>query len=81
MYAMSTWALATMTLPRFRSDAGLTLPADPVPWAGLVLLVLAVVMLVEAIRVIALPQGPGGPSGTVRTSRLPEPRGWDAKTA
>jgi carbon starvation protein len=81
MYAMSTWALATMTLPRFRSNAGFTLPADPVPWAGLVLLVLALVMLVEAIRVIALPQGPGGPSGTKRTSQLPEPRGWDAKTA
>jgi len=79
MYTMSTWALASMTLPRFRSAAGFALPADPVPWAGLVLLVLAAVMLVEAIRVIALPQGPGGPG---RIGRLPEPRGWAAaKTA
>jgi carbon starvation protein len=79
MYAMSTWALASMTLPKFRSAAGLVLPADPVPWAGLVLLVLAAVMLVEAVRVIALPQGPGGPG---RIGRLPEPRGWAAaKTA
>jgi carbon starvation protein len=79
MYTMSTWALASMTLPRFRSAAGFALPADPVPWAGLVLLVLALVMLVEAVRVIALPQGPGGPG---RIGRLPEPRGWAAaKTA
>jgi carbon starvation protein len=79
MYTMSTCALASMTLPKFRSAAGFALPADPVPWAGLVLLVLAAVMLVEAIRVIALPQGPGGPG---RIGRLPEPRGWAAaKTA
>jgi carbon starvation protein len=78
MYVMSTWALATMTLPRFRSAAGWTLPADPVPWAGLVLLALAAVMLVEAIRVIALPQGPPGAG---RAGRLPEPRGWAAETA
>jgi len=60
MYAMSTWALATMTVPRFRTANGFVLPADPVPWAGLVLLALAAVMLVEAVRVIALPQGPPG---------------------
>ena len=78
MYAMSTWALATMTLPRFRTAAGFALPADPVPWAGLVLLSLAAVMLVEAVRVILLPPGPPG-SG--QTSRLPEPRGWAAETA
>ena len=30
-----------------------TLPTDPVPWAGVVLMVLAVIMLFEAIRVIA----------------------------
>ena len=52
MYVMSTWALVSMTLPKFRTDAGFTLPADPVPWAGLVLLVLAAVMLLEAIRAI-----------------------------
>jgi carbon starvation protein len=62
MYAMSTWALVGMTWPRFRSPAGFTLPADPVPWAGVVLLSLAAVMLVEAIRVIASPGGPQSPS-------------------
>jgi carbon starvation protein len=55
MYAMSTWALAAMTLPKFRGADGFRLPADPVAWAGVVLLALAAVMLVEAIRVIALP--------------------------
>jgi carbon starvation protein len=63
MYAMSTWALFAMTLPKFRTAAGFMLPSDPVPWAGVVLLSLAAVMLVEAIRVIALPQGPQDPRG------------------
>ena len=66
MYVMSTWALASMTLPKFRTANGFALPADPVPWAGLVLLSLAAVMLVEAIRVLATPQGPlqsQGPQG------------------
>jgi len=58
MYVMSTWALASMTLPKFRNADGFALPADPVPWAGLVLLSLAAVMLVEAIRVLAMPQRP-----------------------
>jgi carbon starvation protein len=58
MYAMSTWALVGMTVPKFRSPGGLALPADPVPWAGVVLLALATVMLVEAIRVIAASAGP-----------------------
>jgi carbon starvation protein len=58
MYAMSTWALTAMTLPKFRGPDGLTLPADPVPWAGLVLLALAAVMLVEALRAITRPQVP-----------------------
>jgi hypothetical protein len=70
MYVMSTWALAAMTLPRFRSEAGFALPADPVPWAGLVLLALAAVMLVEAIRALAAPPTPPG--------RLPEPAAWAA---
>jgi carbon starvation protein len=53
MYAMSTWALCLMTLPRFvASGGGLTAPKDPVPWIGLVLIVLAVLMLVEAIRIL-----------------------------
>ena len=47
-----------MTLPKFRSENGFVLPADPVPWAGVVLLSLAAVMLFEAIRVVATPQGP-----------------------
>jgi hypothetical protein len=42
----------SLTLPKFRTDNGWTIPADPVPWAGVVLLVLAGVMLVEAIRAI-----------------------------
>jgi carbon starvation protein len=58
MYVMSTWALVTLTLPRFRGPDGWVAPADPVPWAGLVLLVLAAVMLVEAIRAL----GGGGPT-------------------
>ena len=58
MYVMSTWALARMTFPRFSNDAGFVLPADPVPWAGAVLLALAAVMLVEAIRVIGFGKGP-----------------------
>jgi carbon starvation protein len=78
MYAMSTWALVSMTWPRFKTPAGFVLPADPVPWAGLVLLALAAVMLVEAIMVIALPQGPPGAG---RNSRLPESRAWAAETA
>ena len=68
-----------MTLPRFRGAGGFVLPADPVPWAGVVLLTLAGVMLVEAIRVLAAPPGPQrpGPSG-----HLPEPKAWAAaKTA
>ena len=61
MYTMSTWALATMTLPRFLGEQGFVVPADPVPWAGLVLLALAAVMLVEAVGAIAGPP-PAGPS-------------------
>jgi carbon starvation protein len=78
MYVMSTWALAAMTLPRFRTDAGFALPADPVPWAGVVLLLLAAIMLVEAIRALVISQGPPGAGG----ARLdPEPRRWAAETA
>jgi hypothetical protein len=53
MYVMSTWALLTMTLPKFRApDGGLVTPTDPVPWIGLVLIVLAALMLIEAIRIL-----------------------------
>jgi hypothetical protein len=79
MYAMSTWALVGMTLPKFRSPTGFTLPADPVPWAGVVLLALAAVMLVEAIRVIALPGGP--PTPTAAGGGRPQPGGWTPTAA
>jgi carbon starvation protein len=59
MYLMSTWALASMTLPKFRgADGGWTAPSDPVPWIGLVLLALAALMLVEAAKVLASISGP-----------------------
>ncbi|MFN9370087.1 MAG: carbon starvation protein A [Planctomycetia bacterium] len=78
MYVMSTWALTSMTLPGFRTAAGLTLPKDPVPWAGLVLLILAALMLVEAVRALALPRVPPGAGGATFPS---EPRRWAAETA
>jgi carbon starvation protein len=53
MYVMSTWALAAMTLPKFRVDGHWTLPTDPVPWVGLVLIGLAALMLIEAIRILS----------------------------
>jgi carbon starvation protein len=66
MYVMSTWALATMTLPKFqeafRKADEVPLPTDPVAWAGLVLLVLAAVMLVEAVRAIVGDRGPPRPA-------------------
>jgi hypothetical protein len=34
------------------------MPADPVPWAGLVLMALAALMFVEAMRAILGPQKP-----------------------
>ncbi len=63
MYAMSTWALVAITLPRFQTADGFALPIDPVPWAGVVLLVLAAVMLVEAMLAIANGSGPHSPTG------------------
>jgi carbon starvation protein len=62
MYVMSTWALITMTVPKFRDSNGAwTSPADPVPWIGLVLLALAALMLVEAIRVLLADDRPPSP--------------------
>jgi carbon starvation protein len=59
MYVMSTWALASMTVPAFRTSEGAwQTPRDPVPWIGLVLLGLAALMLVEAARVLAALGGP-----------------------
>jgi carbon starvation protein len=53
MYVMSTWALCLMTLPKFRGiNGGFSVPTDPVPWIGLVLIVLAALMLIEAIRIL-----------------------------
>ena len=63
MYTMSTWALTTMTVPTFRGPDGFVLPADPVPWVGMVLLALAAVMLVEAVRVLVGPERPSGGRG------------------
>jgi carbon starvation protein len=68
MYVMSTWALVTMTWPRFVTASGFALPADPVPWAGLVLLALAAMMLVEAIRALQFPQSPRPSAGPVVAS-------------
>jgi carbon starvation protein len=53
MYVMSTWALVAITVPKFRDGSGWKLPADPVPWVGLVLIGLAALMLIEAVRVLA----------------------------
>jgi carbon starvation protein len=54
MYVMSTWALVTMTLPKFWTATGgwAGWPTDPVPYIGLVLIVLAALMLAEAIRIL-----------------------------
>jgi carbon starvation protein len=62
MYIMSTWALVSLTLPRFYNFAlgRFVMPKDPVPWVGVVLIVLAALMLVEAVRAIRGPQTPPG---------------------
>ena len=61
MYTMSLWALAMMTLPRFFSEGRFSAPADPVPWAGVVLIALAALMLIEAVLAILGPQSPPSP--------------------
>jgi hypothetical protein len=60
MYTMSSWALVKMTWPRFFDAVSgrFTAPADPVPWAGVVLITLAAIMLVEAVRAIVGPRTP-----------------------
>jgi hypothetical protein len=51
-----------MTKPKFFDAAGTFIaPTDPVPWAGVVLIVLAALMLVEAVRAIA--SSPAPPRG------------------
>ncbi len=53
MYVMSTWALISMTWPKFFNAAGtFAAPKEVVPWVGVVLLALAVLMLVEALAVL-----------------------------
>ena len=52
MYVMSTWAIISMTWPKFHADGQWLVPADPVPWIGLVLIILAALMLIEAIRIL-----------------------------
>jgi carbon starvation protein len=55
MYIMSTWAIITITWPRFQDpeSGALVLPGEVVPWVGVLLLVLAALMFVEAVRVLA----------------------------
>ncbi|HZN32404.1 MAG TPA: carbon starvation CstA family protein [Pirellulaceae bacterium] len=67
MYVMSTWALLAMTLPKFWTQTGWTMPADPVPWIGLVLIVLAALMLIEAIRIL-LALGSPPPAGRLEAA-------------
>lgn len=64
MYVMSTWALISMTWPKFfdaKTNDFIT-PREVVPWVGVVLLALAALMLVEAIAVLT-----GGRSATPPT--------------
>ena len=61
MYTMSAWALIALTWPKFYDKGEWKLPLDPVPWAGVVLMVLALVMLFEAVRVILSLGGPSQP--------------------
>jgi carbon starvation protein CstA len=68
MYVMSTWALVSMTWPKFFDGSGaFAAPREVVPWVGVVLLGLAALMLVEAVAVLA-----GGRSSTPpQTGKLP----------
>ena len=68
MYVMSTWALVSMTWPKFFDKTGsFAAPREVVPWIGVVLLALAALMLVEAIAVLT-----GGRSSTPpQTGKLP----------
>jgi carbon starvation protein len=63
MYTMSTWALIQLTFPHFfdRATQQVSMPTDPVPWAGVVLISLAALMLIEAVRAILGPRTPPSP--------------------
>ncbi|MGC4001912.1 MAG: carbon starvation CstA 5TM domain-containing protein [Pirellulales bacterium] len=70
MYAMSTWALWALTLPKFQNeDQAFRMTTDPVAWAGVVLLFLAGWMLIEAIIVLLF--GGDRPSDSRRTTVEP----------
>ena len=71
MYVMSSWALLSMTLPKFQTDGRWALPHDPVAWAGVVLIALAALMLLEAIYVIASLGGP--PQVNPQAAQSPSP--------
>ncbi|MCC7474251.1 MAG: carbon starvation protein A [Pirellulales bacterium] len=72
MYAMSTWALVKMTWPKFINTAGqLVAPRDPVPWAGVVLVVLAALMLIEAVRALVTRHVPPGSSSFAQATSNP----------
>jgi carbon starvation protein len=59
MYVMSIWALVLLTIPGFvTAEKTYRLPTDPVPWAGVVLLLLAGLMLLEAIRILLTLRSP-----------------------
>ena len=71
MYVMSTWALASLTVPKFRDATGAwATPADSVPWIGLVLLALAALMLVEAVRVLTTTSATTPPAAGVQPATL-----------
>lgn len=63
MYVTSTWALASMTLAKFRVTGGnWQLSTDPVGWIGIVLLLLAALMLYEALVALRGSRQPPEPS-------------------
>jgi carbon starvation protein len=69
MYITSTWALASMTVSKFRSvDGSWHMTTDVVAWIGLVLLLLAVMMLFEAV--LALTKRPEPPQAKPRELAL-----------
>ena len=73
MYVMSTWALISITLPKFWSkDGKLDVPTDPVPWIGLVLLGLAALMLIEAVRILLTLRTPPA-AGRPESIAIPAP--------
>jgi carbon starvation protein len=53
MYVMSTWAIISVTIPKFAGTTGWKFTTDPTPWIGLVLIALALLMLIEAGLVLA----------------------------